>query len=196
MSLPPDLEEKRNQEAKEAETFSFDEKALAEEIKQGDMVTMVIRGHLHLEHVLIQTLLDAFVVPDAVQLRRINFPAKVDLCIALGLIPEFWRDAVLKMNEMRNRVAHRLKFEFAESEKVELVKMVPKFLREILLDDAKVAPNELEKLAWWRIFYIATLWLDIARQKAKVARIDEKYGALYLRRTLERAKGRPIIASH
>jgi hypothetical protein len=194
MALPEDLQEQLSRDIEAALKFSFDEKALAEELKQGDMVTMVIRGHLHLEHVLIQTLLDVFLVPAAIELRRINFPAKIDLCIALGLIPGFWRNAVIRMNDMRNRVAHRLKFEFSEQEKAELVGMIPEFLRSIMLDDAHIAENELEKLDWWRIFYVATLWLDIARQKAKEVRINERYGALYLRRVLD--KGKPNTKPH
>ena len=64
--------------AKEAEidavTFSFDVSRLKEDVAfSGDTVVTVIRAHLYLEHVIMQTLAEAFKVPDVVDFRRMSF---------------------------------------------------------------------------------------------------------------------------
>src|SRR5450755_1000921 len=125
------------QRAKEEEinavTFSFDISRLKEDVTfSGDTVVTVIKAHLYLEHVIMQTLTEAFKVPDVVDFRRISFPAKLDLCVALGIYPKPWREIISRVNEMRNRVAHKLDVQVSEHAKRELWEMLPEITKQSL----------------------------------------------------------------
>src|SRR6516165_8080878 len=94
--------------AKESEinavTFSFKLSRLKEDVAfSGDTVATVIRAHLYLEHVVMQTLTEAFTVPDVVDFKRMPFQGKLDLCVGLGIYPRPWREIVGRVNDMRNR---------------------------------------------------------------------------------------------
>jgi hypothetical protein len=119
-------------------------------------------------------------------MRSVNFPTKVDLCIGLGVLEPLWREPLRRINSMRNRVAHRLTFEFTAVEKSELYQLMPKNLREHALTDAGLKPDEEDKLEWWRILRIIVVWLDVMRQRQQVGRVREKISALRLRRVLDR----------
>jgi hypothetical protein len=159
--------------------------AFKEHVADGDIINVVIRAHLYLEHVLIKSLEDAFAVPDAMDLRRLNFPSKLDLCIALGLLPSAWRPAAAKINEMRNQVAHKIDFQFGGETKRELWSTLPDFLQEAILGDAHLIPSDAHQLTYAQIFRGFIVWLDIVRQKSNVNRIDTKFAQLHLRQVLD-----------
>lgn len=72
----------------------------------GDTVVTVIRAHLYLEHVIMQTLTEAFKVFDVVDFRRMSFPAKLDLGVALGIYPKPF-GAMLGVGSASDRVDGR-----------------------------------------------------------------------------------------
>jgi hypothetical protein len=179
--LPEDLRLERERRLRDARNFSFDIDKLRREIDAGDMLGKVIRGHLYLEHVLIQTLQDAFAAPGEIELRRLNFPSKLDLCVALGLLQPEWRRPVLKVNEMRNRMAHRLDTEFTDKDRQDLFDALPdgKF-KEMCRDDA----------SWENLFKGIPVWFDISRQNAQSERIHTNVAETHLKRLLDETKGR------
>ena len=178
--MPEDLRAEREEMVEEARKFSFDVDRFEREIDAGDMLARIIRGHIYLEHVLIQTLADAFAAPDEIELRRLNFPAKLDLCIALGLLEPQWRGAVTKMNEMRNRMAHRLEITFTDQDRIDLFNTVP----EGILKDA----YRDEKQSWENLLKGIVIWFDLSRQAKKEQRIRNKYSEERLNRLLAETK--------
>jgi hypothetical protein len=162
-----------------AVTFSFNISRLKEDVAfSGDTVVTVIRAHLYLEHVIMQTLSEAFKTPDVVDFRRMSFPAKLDLCVGLGIYPRPWREIVSRVNEMRNRVAHKLDAQVSEHAKRELWEMLPEIAKQSLRSkyDEDADPQWPMPLA--RIFHCIIVWCDIFRQAAKRQRIEMKYSSL------------------
>jgi hypothetical protein len=125
--------------------------------------------------VIITSLAEAFVVQDAFDIRRLNFPAKVDLSISLGLIPKEWRPPILKVNEMRNHAAHEIEFEFGDDDKDELWKLLPAHLQDTALRVNNVAPERYRDLHLRSMMLPLIVWLDIWRQKAAAERIHMKF---------------------
>lgn len=186
MAMPPDLQDAMQREIAAADEFSFDFKAFEEAMKGADMLSMIIRGHLYLEHALIQMLVEAMSLPNVSLVRRMNFPMKLDMCIALGLLGEEWKAPVNKVNEMRNKVAHRLNFEFSQNEKDELFALFPPLVQQMTLDE--VGAKDKSHLAWGNILRVLPIAMDIYRQQRMIGRVREKYSAEYLRRTLAKSK--------
>jgi hypothetical protein len=86
MPMPIDLEQEKLRDIAAAEQFSFNTEEFKNHMNENDGVMVVLRAQLYLEHVLIATLNDALKNPEAGNLKRLNFPAKLNLCIAMGLI--------------------------------------------------------------------------------------------------------------
>ena len=168
--------------AKESEinavTFSFKLSRLKEDVAfSGDTVATVIRAHLYLEHVVMQTLTEAFTVPDVVDFKRMPFQGKLDLCVGLGIYPRPWREIVGRVNDMRNRVAQKLDAQVSEHAKRELWEMLPEIAKQSLRskydEDSAQWPMPLA-----RIFHCIIVWTDIFRQAAKRQRIELKYASV------------------
>jgi hypothetical protein len=100
--------------------FSFDLDAMAAHLPIGDDFAAAIRGHLYLEHILMTFIHAALEKPDAVSLDRMQFPIKVDLAIALGLMSENLAPPLKKINSFRNKVAHNLKYQMSDADRKEL----------------------------------------------------------------------------
>jgi hypothetical protein len=173
--MDEDLERAKEEELN-AVTFSFDVSRLKEDVTfSGDTVVTVIKAHLYLEHVIVQTLTEAFKVPDAVDFRRMSFPAKLDLCVALGIYPKPWREIISRVNEMRNRTAHKLDTQVSEHAKRELWEMLPEITKQSLRSEYEKDTDPLLPMPLARIFHSIIVWTDILRQGAKRQRIEMKY---------------------
>ena len=191
------------QRAKEEEinavTFSFDISRLKEDVTfSGDTVVMVIKAHLYLEHVIMQTLTEAFKEPDVVDFRRMSFPAKLDLCVALGIYPKPWREIISRVNEMHNRVAHKLDVQVTEHAKRELWEMLPEITKQSLRSEYDKDTDSLLPVPLARIFHTIIVWTDIFRQGAKRQRIEMKYaymGADRVMHLLDDEEGKEAEAS-
>ena len=173
--MDDDLERAKEDEIN-AVTFSFDISRLKEDVGfSGDTVVTVIKAHLYLEHVIMQTLTEAFKVPDVVDFRRMSFPAKLDLCVALGIYPRPWREIVSRVNEMRNRVAHKLDAQVTEHAKRELWEMLPEIAKQSLRSKYEKDTDAPWPMPLARIFHSIIVWTDIFRQGAKRQRVEMKY---------------------
>src|SRR5579872_5841097 len=142
-----------------AVTFSFNISRLKEDVAfSGDTVATVIRTHIYLDHIIMQSLAEAFKVPEVVDFRRMSFLVKLDLCVGLGVYPRPWREIVSRVDEMRNRVAHKLDAQVSEHAKRELWEMLPEAAKQSLRSkyDKSNAPQWPMPLA--RIFHAVIVW--------------------------------------
>lgn len=182
--MPEEMRRRQDEEIAKANELSFDFEKFDKELHTGDILFMFIRSHLYLEHVLISMILEACKNPEEMTMRNVNFPTKVALAIGLGLIEARWRKPLLLVNTMRNRVAHRLTFEFTDQEKKELIALLPEHLLDEAMKEVGLQSGEAGKLEWFRICRVIVVWLDIVRQRHQEARVRERYSVEYLRQVL------------
>jgi hypothetical protein len=117
------------------------------------------------------------------QVKRLAFPAKLNLCIAMGLVPKEWRAAILRVNAMRNEMAHQLDHAFSETDKMSLVRTMPKYAQELCLEESP--PDKPEQVHWSRVIRSIPVLLDVLRQQHKRHRLEMKYAAINARIVLE-----------
>ncbi|MEO3429228.1 hypothetical protein AAFN88_10250 [Pelagibius sp. CAU 1746] len=117
--------------------WSFDLKKLHAHLDGDTEADVIIKGHLYVEHVLIETLREALARPALLNIERLNFPAKAELCAAMNLIPEDALRPVKYVNAMRNKIAHDLEFAVGTKEKLEFFKLFPKMGQELIREDKK-----------------------------------------------------------
>jgi hypothetical protein len=70
-------------------------------------IHIIVTGHLCLDEILTVAIAESMVDPSAAELDRFRFPQKVGLAVALGIVPSDSRPAFLKLNQLRNDLAHR-----------------------------------------------------------------------------------------
>ncbi|MDP8238436.1 MAG: hypothetical protein P9X24_05055 [Candidatus Hatepunaea meridiana] len=89
-----------------------------------DILTFMIRGHLHCESVLTELIYTAVLRPNALEQCHLNFSTKLNLCNALGLIPESLVPGLAGLGKLRNRLAHRLEYSISEQDQADLINTI------------------------------------------------------------------------
>lgn len=185
MSLPEDLQAECDKAQKAAEVFCFDVEKFKRDMKSDDTMTIIVRAHLHLEHVIIQLIVESLVHPDAIALGKLSFPSKCDLAIALGLIPRNWRTAIIGINEVRNRVAHRLDFSFSLDDEKKIKRSMPSgYIAAVQFELGK----KEEDINVTDILLHFPIFVDYLRQKTMKDRIFAHFVNVLLHRTVKRDK--------
>jgi len=118
----------------ESFNWSFDIHKWSKDLPAGDDFAATIRGHLYLEHVLIELLKEVFPKFDFIKIDRIAFNAKVDLCAGAGIIDPELMAPIRKINELRNKAAHSLTFSVSIQDKLNLYHILPTEVRKLLLE--------------------------------------------------------------
>jgi hypothetical protein len=108
------------------------------EMKSGDPVGVLIRGHLYLEAMLIQLIETR--IPKARTLD-LNFPTKVNLAVAMSLMRDSDRPALIAINKLRNRLAHEIDINVTSTDEKNLQKIMPKALRDVISRGLSREPN-------------------------------------------------------
>ena len=79
-----------------------------EDIAGEDALAVVIRAHLYVESTLNQLIAEALFRPKAMDVVRLSWRFKVPLAAAIGVIPEDFQPPLRQLNDLRNKLAHRL----------------------------------------------------------------------------------------
>jgi len=82
------------------------ETELLAELSSNDPFVLVVRGHQFLESMMNLAVSEALPISHEVEVSRLTFPLKVDLAIALRVLPTECRVGYMKINRLRNRFAH------------------------------------------------------------------------------------------
>ena len=89
-----------------------------------DIPIFMIRGHLHCESVLEALLSKAIQRPSALDVDRLDYQAKLNLCNAFGLIPESLVPGLAKLGQFRNRLAHRIEYSISEQDQSDFINTI------------------------------------------------------------------------
>ncbi|OKL37354.1 hypothetical protein [Domibacillus mangrovi] len=87
---------------------------------QNDKLYLILRGHLYIEHEL-NKLLEGFIPnPNILELYKERFRTKTEIAFAFNLIEQNQCEMLLEFNELRNKYAHRLKYNISHQEIMKL----------------------------------------------------------------------------
>jgi hypothetical protein len=67
-----------------------------------DALTVVLKGHLAIEALLDLAISEVLRQPHRLEVQRLGFALKVDLAVALGIVPDEVRGPLVKINTLRN----------------------------------------------------------------------------------------------
>ena len=94
-------------------------------INEKDLFKRVIRSHQLIEKALIRGIAKRLVVPDSLEMGAVPFPLKVNLAIALGMLPAEYGPPLSKINAIRNTFAHNSSAKLNPDRATELWNCVP-----------------------------------------------------------------------
>jgi hypothetical protein len=147
---------------------------------------LVLRGHLWIESRMIDVLCAAVPYPDRIDLSRFTFPQKVSLVAAHGVLDTEDVPAYLKINTLRNKVAHRLDAALTAEDEAALVNCLSDTLRRASMIDEPRAAQGPWPYALRRIMAAMIIWLEQMHAVALQEREQhEKAKALALRTVQE-----------
>jgi hypothetical protein len=162
-----------------SDSTSERERQFLAHIKADAPLEIILRGHLWVESSLIGLIEEVLPYSEAVDLARFSFPQKLGLGVALGLVRQEYAPAYLRLNALRNRVAHDLFSAITEREQEELLHALSPKLRHISgVDDEAHKddpfPDPLRAA-------IATLFVELDGVRDSVIKQREEMAALHKR---------------
>lgn len=89
---------------------------------------IILSGHLVIEHLLEEAIKTQLRQPKEIDLSRLNFPNKVELCVSFGILHPRKKAVYLKLNTLRNKFAHRLDYEISFDDAFQYAKEMTKAL--------------------------------------------------------------------
>ncbi len=89
-----------------------------------DIFTFLVRGHLYCESTLSNILLKAIKRPNALDIDRLDYQAKVNLCNAFALIPKGFVPGLTKLGTLRNKYVHRLEYKATKKDQSDLINAI------------------------------------------------------------------------
>jgi hypothetical protein len=102
-----------------------------QDLQREDDVGLVLLGHIHLEHQLIELISAVLPYPDRCDWQRVNYATKVAFAHACGL-PERLRDPLTKIGKLRNDFAHSLDADLSRESVMALYNGLPELYQSTL----------------------------------------------------------------
>ncbi len=113
-------------------------------ILKQDGITCIIQAHLSLE-LFLNAIIDELLVDEhKLEIARLSFALKIDLCFALGAFDADTKRLIVKLNQIRNAFAHRPKAKFDENDAVDLLNLIPVQYRNVKRNDEKMPFDDLK----------------------------------------------------
>jgi hypothetical protein len=139
-----------------------------EHITSARPLEVLLRGHLWVEAELIAILQDVIPFPNLIDLDRVNFPQKVSFVAAHGFIRPEDIPAYMKLNSLRNRVAHNLAAEPGEEYAHDLIGSFGTHLKHLI--DGLSNESDLRWDEWiWRLRYaITALCINLSTERERL----------------------------
>lgn len=116
---------------------SPNEQQLYQDLTREDDVGLVLRGHLHIEHQLMEIARTVLPFGDRCDWGVFSYRTKVEIAYACGL-PQDARDVLLKLGALRNNFAHRLDASITQKRALDLYNSLSNRHREGLQESYKV----------------------------------------------------------
>jgi hypothetical protein len=174
-----------------------DDPRFQEHLKRANPLEILLRGHLWAESELIGIIEDTLPHPERVELSRISFPLKVALVAANGYLEPDDVAAFLKLNSLRNKLAHNLHIELGEELVNELLASLSQRLRYMYGNEGEEFFTAFGDVLWIARLRatIACLCIRLSSQREAIAEVrlkDRENHARFLA-LVDRVKATPGV---
>lgn len=169
--------------------WSFDLAAMKSQLSGDDDLQITIKAHLYVEHILMELLKLSLPLHKNLQMDRLNFISKAEICAASGAMPTELLPPIKILNSFRNRLAHNLHSVLANKDKKKIFDSFNKMARDLVLESHEEGRRkELHDVPFGRIYQVIIVLLDVGRQQYLKWQMQRKAAFENARRVLEETK--------
>lgn len=158
-----------------AKQFSFDRDKFQQRLRIRSKGHKLLVAHLYLDHVVSAILAESMVVPAALDLERMAFAQKLQIGMALGLLRPEEKAMMKAVNDVRNRLAHRLDFEMND-EQVARIRSAPPSE----LSGWAIEQSGGRRLSLGNLLTAIVVFMEFRRQALKEGRLMSRRGEVHL----------------
>ena len=108
-----------------------------QDLQREDEVGLVLLGHIHIEHQLIELISAVLPYPERCDWQKVNYATEVSFAHSCGL-PERMRDPLTRIGKLRNEFAHKLDASLSKKSVMALYNGLPDLNRKTLRDSFEV----------------------------------------------------------
>lgn len=101
-----------------------------EDLYVEDLFSVSIKGHLYCESALYHLIEEILPYPEHINISRLDYQAKVNLCCALGAVPERYKPSLTHLGKLRNKFSHVLNFSLSEEDEQDFMNLIKSTLGE------------------------------------------------------------------
>lgn len=163
--------------------MSFDVDRFYERIAGGPPWQQLIQAHLYLDHTISLLISDALAKPAAMDTGRMGFAQKLQLVDGMALLADEVISAIRVINGLRNKIAHDLTFELTPESIRNAINAVPKFLHEVMKQEAGRAKGPL---TFEEALKVLAVHAEVQRTQHNVNRALSRKAELRLQDVLSR----------
>jgi hypothetical protein len=145
-----------------------DNDQFTEHLTSARPLEVLLRGHLWVEAELIAVLQDVLPFPNLIDLDRLNFPQKISFVAAHGFIRPEDIPAYMKLNSLRNKVAHNLTAEPGEEYANDLISSFGPHLKHLIDELSKESDLRWEEWIWRLRYAITALCINLGTERERL----------------------------
>jgi hypothetical protein len=138
-------------------------------MKEPNLLAMILKGHLWVESCLNRALDVSLEVPDRLEIDRLPFAAKWNLCLACGAFEASDSRAVRLLNKIRNRLAHDLHSDVVPSDVSALEASLDGPLAHLYATVRRDGDAPVRLRVW---FFTVLNWLEFANMRNEYERTN------------------------
>jgi hypothetical protein len=142
--------------------------------RDNEQLSVVLRGHLYVEHFLTLVLSRALPDPDTLDVFDLRFPLKVDLAAALRVISIEEQDALKAINRIRNRFAHEPRAWFSDNDAGALWQTLSPRVRDKLANAGRHGPQDFDLALDFFKYSIIAICYILAEQFQNEGKAESK----------------------
>jgi hypothetical protein len=146
----------------------------------------LLQAHLYLDHIVTLLLNEALLNPEAINLSRMGFSQKLQLLIAMNIIPAELVAVIESVNGLRNKIAHDLNFEIDEKTECDFINAVPVAIRDIA---KSISDSEPGRGRFGQILVVLVIRVELLRQMYCFHKLEGTKVSLELRVVAEEIRG-------
>lgn len=154
-----------------------------EDLYVEDLFSVIIKGHLYCESVLSHLIEEVLPYPEHLNIARLDYQAKVNLCCALGVVPERYKTSLTHLGKLRNKFSHNLNFSLSEVDEQDFMNLIKSTLGEpiqYLFNTNFEFPSNLRRC-------VIGLWLALEGTLAQRNGYSDEIGEIMLNTYIEHA---------
>lgn len=116
-----------------------------DDTKSENHIQIILRSHLYIENELNKMLINVLEHPEVIG-NKLRFMDKLRLIIAMGILPKEEMEAIKRINNLRNSIAHNLDFEINDKVLDEIINSLSAEQRHKVTRRLEQTTNLLDKL--------------------------------------------------